>query len=64
MPRNITVFRLFFTVDNYLHPKPIKAVDFIQIKNVKFYFIILKSVLNFEEKPLGISICVDIVLEK
>ena len=64
MPTYIPFLTLSLWVYDDLHTHSIKIIHLIVIENVESTSMTLESIWYFEEKPLTVAICVDIVLEK
>ena len=64
MPTNILLLGLFDRIENNFHTTLIETILFIQVNNIESYFHSFGNIGNFEEEPLRVAICVDVVLEE
>lgn len=64
MPTNILLLGLLDRIYNNLHATLVQTILFIQVNNIESNFHPFGNIGNFEEEPLGVAICVDVVLEE
>ena len=63
VPTNVFLLRVARGVGQDPHPLIIQTVRLGEVNDIKSYFVALFCVADSEEVPLGVPICVNIVLE-
>ena len=61
-PDSLSVLHRIRIVEDF-HSVVVKRIWFRKINDIELHFGILSGIANSEEKPLGMTVCVDIVLK-
>ncbi len=64
MPAQIFFLGLPLRINDYLHSHFIEIIQFIFVQNFELNTMALTSIGDFEEKPLWVTISIDIILQK
>ena len=63
VPAKIFLLRLTLRINDNFHAHFVQIVHFVVIEYIESHFMVFEGIWDFEEKPLGVAICIDVILQ-